>query len=108
MIHQLKIESAYFSQIETGIKTFEVRKNDRDYHIGDYLALNELTDTPISPLHLYTGRCMIVRVVNILSDERFVKEGYVVMSIKPCKIIPAQMQYGKVYDEGLNKLEYES
>lgn len=44
MIHQLKIDSQYFSKIIKGEKTFEVRKNDRDFHVGDYLGLNEITD----------------------------------------------------------------
>lgn len=43
MIHQLKCEAKYFEELCSGAKTFEVRKNDRDFHVGDYLALNELT-----------------------------------------------------------------
>lgn len=43
MIHQLKCEAKYFEELCFGTKTFEVRKNDRDFHVGDYLALNELT-----------------------------------------------------------------
>ena len=35
MIHQLKIEPDYFKKIVEGVKTFEVRKNDRDFHVGD-------------------------------------------------------------------------
>lgn len=43
MIHQLKCEAKYFEDVCSGNKTFEVRKNDRGFHVGDYLALNELT-----------------------------------------------------------------
>lgn len=45
MIHALKTEPQFFEAVIDGSKTFEVRKNDRDFRVGDYLALNELDDT---------------------------------------------------------------
>ena len=41
-IHTLKVESKYFVDIKVGRKTFELRKNDRDYQIGDEVLLNEI------------------------------------------------------------------
>lgn len=35
MIHQLKIQSEYFLDVASGKKTFEVRKDYRDFHVGD-------------------------------------------------------------------------
>lgn len=43
MIHQLKCDSKFFEDVASRKKTFEVRKNDRDFNVGDFLALNELT-----------------------------------------------------------------
>jgi hypothetical protein len=37
MIHQLKIKLEYLTHIEEGKKTFEVRLNDRDYQVGDFI-----------------------------------------------------------------------
>lgn len=37
--HQLKILPEYFNAIKEERKTFEIRKNDRDYQVGDILAL---------------------------------------------------------------------
>lgn len=34
MIHELKIIPQYFEAVVKGIKTFELRKNDRDYKVG--------------------------------------------------------------------------
>jgi len=42
MIHRLKIEQHYLIHILEGIKTFEVRKNDRDYQIGDQIIFMPL------------------------------------------------------------------
>ena len=38
-IHKLKLNAKYYEDSERGIKTFEIRKNDRDYKIGDVLEM---------------------------------------------------------------------
>ena len=42
MIHELKTEQKYFKEVVAGRKTFEMRVNDRDFNVGDFLALNEI------------------------------------------------------------------
>lgn len=88
MIHQLKIESKYIRKIVEGLKTYEVRKNDRDFHVGDYLGLNEITPHKCNAdgEHKETGNFVLVKVLDVFSDNRFVKDGYVIMSIRPCTI----------------------
>ena len=44
MIHALKIQPKYFDAVRSEVKTFELRKNDRDFRVGDFLALNEWDD----------------------------------------------------------------
>lgn len=39
--HELKIHPQFLSRIASGQKTFEIRKNDRDYQVGDTLILME-------------------------------------------------------------------
>ena len=53
MIHALKIDPGYFEATQTGIKGFEVRKNDRPYNTGDFVALNEWNGEE------YTGKCTL-------------------------------------------------
>lgn len=81
MIHELKILPDYFDPIMEGAKTFEVRKNDRDFNVGDDLWLREWTS-----LRGYTGRETRVEVSYLLSGfeaEVFgLKEGYCVMGIR--------------------------
>lgn len=92
MIHQLKCESRYFEDTASGIKPFEVRLNDRDFMVGDFLALNEITDHPCNDKgeRLETGRCCLVEAVYVLTDERFVKPGYAIIGHRPCAIARQQ------------------
>lgn len=84
MIHELKCESRFFTKVSEGKKTFELRKNDRDFQVGDYLALNE-TDREGSEDY-YTGNSLIARVRYILDDKEYVPEGYVAMGIALARI----------------------
>lgn len=82
MIHGLKICTAYFKDVICGKKTFEVRKNDRDFKVGDLLALNEYDPKG----EFYTGNSCLVYVDYIL-DGDYCQDGYVIMSIKPCSVL---------------------
>jgi len=78
MIHELKIHPEYFEQVIKGKKKFEIRKNDRDYKVYDWLELNEYD--PIK--QEYTGRNTKMMVTYILHGGQFgIEEGYCVMSI---------------------------
>ena len=37
--HRLKTLPPYFERVQSGQKTFEIRKNDRDFQVGDILEL---------------------------------------------------------------------
>lgn len=74
--HQIKILLEYFQAIESGEKTFEVRFNDRNYHVHDILHLREWQDDK------YTGKEMAVEVTYLLDNPDYCKEGFVIMAIK--------------------------
>jgi hypothetical protein len=95
MIHQLKTESKYFNDVVSGIKPFEVRNNDRNFMVGDFLALNELTDHPVDceGNYIETGCCCLVEVTYVLTDPRFVNEGYAILGIRPCMIARTTDQF---------------
>lgn len=82
MIHELIILPNYFADVISGKKTFEIRKFDRPFHKGDLLALNEFD----AEHKCYTGNSCLVYIDYILSDKEYCKQGYIVMSIKPCLV----------------------
>ena len=77
MRHELKILPQYFQAIWNGIKTFELRKDDRNYQCGDELVLREWD------VNGYTGSVLLVRVTYVLRnmEEYGLKDGYVILGI---------------------------
>lgn len=80
MIHELKILPHFFTDVIKGEKTFEIRKNDRPFHKGDLLALNEYDG------QYYTGNSCLVYIDYIMNDPDYCKKDMVVMAIKPCSV----------------------
>jgi hypothetical protein len=76
-VHYLKTWTPFFKDAESGIKQFEVRKNDRDYEVGDTLILEDFD--PIT--EKYTGAWVPEKITYKLDDIRFVKEGYVILGM---------------------------
>lgn len=76
--HELKTWPEYFQDIMEGSKTFEVRKNDRNYEVGDTLLLREYDPGAKE----YTGSEITVRVHYILNGGQFgIEKGFIVMSV---------------------------
>ncbi len=78
--HELKTWPEYWEAVKSGEKTFEVRKHDRNYKVGDWLFLacyNPKTEK-------YEGRGMIkCEVTYLLPGGSFgVEKGFCVMGIK--------------------------
>jgi len=77
--HALKTWPGYYWAMVKGVKTFEVRKNDRDYQVGDLLILEEYcpkTET-------YSGESVEFEVSYVMEGgEMGVGKGYVVMGLR--------------------------
>jgi Domain of unknown function (DUF3850) len=64
-VHELKVWPPYFDQIAAGVKTFDVRRNDRGFQVGDVLILHEWN--PEQPDKIdYGFRQIRALVVNML------------------------------------------
>lgn len=102
-VHDLKCIPPYFDDILAGRKPFEVRKNDRNYEVGDHLRLREwrqpvvvptwrvplrlddelVVDVPPPPDDGYTGREVTVEVTYMIGGPSFLPDGVVAMGIRP-------------------------
>jgi len=43
MKHKLHIQNKYFIDVKSGLKTFEIRQNNRNYKIGEVLIIKNLS-----------------------------------------------------------------
>ena len=91
MLHELKTLPCFFEKVVSKEKTFEIRENDRDYAIGDYLLLREWMPEG------YSGREVLVKVI-YLYEGGFFKSGYCAMSIDviDCWNVPGR---GEIEDQ---------
>lgn len=78
MIHHLKAYPEYFQPVKRGEKTFEIRKDDRNFAAGDTLHLYEWNPDTKE----YTEDELIRDVPYILRGAPFLPEGYCCMSLK--------------------------
>lgn len=76
--HELRTWPEYFQAVRDGLKTFEVRKNDRFFQVGDILLLREYEPEPDK----YTGRQLKAIITYILDDFPGLSSGWVVMGMK--------------------------
>ena len=78
-IHKLKTLAPYFIDVELERKPFEVRKDDRDFAVGDLLELIEWNE-----LHggYPSGRRCIREITYVLPGGQFgIAKGYCVLGI---------------------------
>lgn len=75
-VHNLKIKPQYFKDVVSGIKTFEVRKNDCNFKVGDLMVLETYDNEK------FTGDFVNTEITYILDDPKYCKKGYVILGFK--------------------------
>jgi hypothetical protein len=84
--HELKTDPEVFEAVAKGLKTHEIRYNDRDFQVGDTLKLRETFYTGAEmkagkPL-AYTNRDIVVTVTHVLTGPIYgLAEGWAILSI---------------------------
>lgn len=77
--HKLKTWPGFFAEVASGAKTFEIRKCDRDFRVGDILILQEY----IPQTKSYTGyELRVVIDYSVMLDSiPGMSKGFIGMSI---------------------------
>lgn len=73
--HYLKLATTYYNDIITRKKMFELRKNDRNYRVGDVLEMHEFASGKA------TGNAIRCVVKYMLEDYEGLQEGYCILGI---------------------------
>ena len=75
--HLLKCEAKFFDALAEGTKTFEIRLNDRDYHVDDELVLTRSRQGVIE----IGAKTLHFKVTFVLTGWGL-QDGYVALGIK--------------------------
>jgi hypothetical protein len=78
MQHDIKCWPEHFEPVSRGVKTVELRLNDRNYQVGDVLHLREWE--PME--YAYTGRSLHVIITHTVSGVGWLTPGYVALGIR--------------------------
>ena len=78
MIHKLKTLQPFYDEVDLGSKKFEVRKNDRNFKVGDFMVLQEWKLEG----HFYTGEEVKTVITYILDDETYCKDGFIIIGFE--------------------------
>lgn len=75
--HEVKLGTEFFEAVSSNKKSFELRKNDRDYRVGDLLEMKEYANGE------KTGREVTKYISYILEDYTGLMEGYCILATVP-------------------------
>lgn len=74
--HEVKLAAMYYEDVASGKKSFELRKNDRGYKVGDSLKMLEFKDG------VQTGRTIDADIIYMLEEYTGITEGYCILGIR--------------------------
>lgn len=82
IIHSLKIQDRFYEEIIARKKTFEVRKDDRDFDVGELIEFTTLDGKPRE------GKWEIIYKLTHEDFPEGIPEGYCILGIYPIHRIP--------------------
>lgn len=97
-LHELKILHKYLVEVDLGKKTFELRKNDRDYQVGDLIRFIDVREDDSTAnknqIEPNIDENTLYRITYVLKDvEKYgLNKDYCILAIKKLNI-------KEVYDE---------
>jgi len=82
MTHRLKVAPEFWGDLYSGAKTFEIRKNDRDYQVGDFLELNAYDKSQDKFINTYKT---LFFKVSCVFNAFGLQDGFVCLGLKQLK-----------------------
>jgi hypothetical protein len=83
-VHELKTWPEYYQKVKSGEKTFEVRKLDRFFNVGDTLILKEWSPVRWQENGGYSGDQVERKVTYVMNGGKWdIPEGICIMGITP-------------------------
>jgi uncharacterized protein DUF3850 len=81
--HELKVWPPFYDMVDDGSKPFEIRKDDRDFKVGDLCLMKEYKPASHGFPGSFTGRSCVREIICVIKGGEFgVVPGYVILGIK--------------------------
>lgn len=77
-VHFLKCIEPYFTAIQQGLKTSELRFNDRDFQVGETIYLEQYFENE----NRHSGLQIRLEITHVLTDFKGLEKGYCILSFK--------------------------
>lgn len=86
-LHELKIKHEYLVEVDRGRKTFELRKNDRDYQVGDLIRFIDIKQGIKGECDVYIDEDDLYKITYVLKNvpEYGLAKDYCILGIKKMK-----------------------
>lgn len=84
IVHQIRVGTTQFQEEKSGIRTFTLIKNDKDYKVGHILEKMEFDDAK------YTGQMLKQEVIYKLEDYTGLVDGYCILGTKNLEVSEEQ------------------
>lgn len=79
-VYQTRLAEMYFDDVVSGRKSFELRKKDKDYKVGDILEMLEFKNAK------HTGRVVKAEITYLLEDYTGLADDYCILAIKVLEV----------------------
>ena len=76
-VHNLKLKDEYVAQVMYGEKTFELRKNDRDFKVGDLIHFTDTNGKDLS----YDNKVGILTTKEYRFEDNLFKITYILKNV---------------------------
>lgn len=75
-VYQIRLAANAFDDVASGSRSFELRKKDKDYKVGDILEMLEFKDAK------HTGRTIKAEITYVMEDYTGLVDDYCILAIK--------------------------
>jgi len=81
--HELKLSRVYFKHVKSGKKTFEIRKNDRNYRLNDTIEFLEtmFRFSEMKWSEIYTSERFYAQITYVLNAVQGLHSDYCIFGI---------------------------
>lgn len=78
-LHELKIKEKFFYDVRDGYKKAELRKDDRDYKVGDLIHFVDIHEKEFD---VFEDNLYVITHILSNAKEYGLQDGYVILSIE--------------------------